>query len=340
MANNKYKYYEQKEPKKANWSRYFNKKNVAIGILMLISIYYIANFIYSNINPYSIDYAYTHYNIIPSYWLEAMQFLNQSKYQYNVSIFLPNSTQLNKNGKYVLSWWDYGDWINWFGNSRTVLRGDNQVPELDYATAYQFINGNATTLKQFMKQENADLVIFSSDDFSKYQALNYLSCIYQNKTNLSILIGTSSCELNNLPTYLFFPQNLTSVNDYCANISNSTTLYIKAVSNRGGQYCLQEINTNNGYQIDGKIYYTNGTTAQDTNLIPISVEPINGRLFDIYLLEYFPLNYTTCQMPSGLPNFYYSNLYMGEFMGCLKGFKQVYPQNGAFGNVRIYTFGD
>jgi len=330
MENNK---------QKADWGRYFNKKNIMIGILMLISIYYIANFVYSNINPYSIDYVYTHDNIIPNYWLEAMQFLNQSKYQYDISIFLPNSTQLNKNGKYVLSWWDYGDWINWFGNSRAVLRGDNQVPELDYATAYQFINGNATTLKQFMKQENADLVLFSSDDFSKYQALNYLSCIYQNETNLNTPIGTSSCELNNLPTYLLFPQNLTSVNDYCANISNSTTLYIRAVSNRGEQYCLQEINTNSGFQIDGKIYYTNGTIAQDTNLIPIGVEPINGQQFEVYLLEYFPLNYTTCEMPSGLPNFYYSNLYMGEFMGCLSGFKQVYPQNGAFGNVRIYTFG-
>ena len=84
-------------------------------------------------------------------------------------------------GTSVLSWWDYGDWINWNGggfggNMSTVLRGDNQVPSLDYATAYQFINGNATSLASFMKQEHAKLWLISSDDFEKIDALSYLSC--------------------------------------------------------------------------------------------------------------------------------------------------------------------
>ena len=41
----------------------------------------------------------------------------------------------------VLAWWDYGDWINWFGNSHAVLRGDNSAPAEDYATAASFVMG-------------------------------------------------------------------------------------------------------------------------------------------------------------------------------------------------------
>src|SRR5208283_1843482 len=41
-------------------------------------------------------------NTIEPYWLNAMLWIRQ-----NVG---PNAPR-------VLSWWDYGDWINWFGNS-------------------------------------------------------------------------------------------------------------------------------------------------------------------------------------------------------------------------------
>ncbi len=314
--------------------KYLTKHNIVVGLIAIFLLYGFALFISSNVS--GADYFYTHNNTIPSYWLDAMQFLNQTKYQYNISIFNQNSTQINHNGSYVLSWWDYGDFINWFGESKSVLRGDNQVPALDYATAYQFINGNATTLANFMRQEHANLWLISSDDFQKFTALDYLSCIYQNETNVNIPIGTSGCEKLNEPTYMYFPQNITSINGYCT-ISNSTNTYIKAIGSDGNTYCLQEISTNNGVALDGKIYTTNGTQISNANLIPIAHEPINSIEFNIYLLEYFPSNFTTCTMPSGLPKFYYSNLYMGEFMGCMGSqFKQVYPQNGAFGNVRIY----
>lgn len=305
---------------------------------MILPIYYFITFAYSNINPFGVDYGYTHYNVIPSYWLQAMQFLNQTKAQYNTAIFLSNSTQLNLNGSFVLSWWDYGDWINWYGNSKSVLRGDNQQPLLDEATAFQYINGNTTTLKAFMQQENASLVIFSSDDFQKYQALNYLSCVYQNNTNVNTPIGTSPCELANMPTYLIFPQNLTNINDFCS-FSNINLTYIKSVSNSGIQYCLQELQTTTqGNQLDGKIYTINGTLVNNTNMIPMGVQPINNVDYEVYLMEYMPLNTTTCQMPSGIPLFYNSLLYKGEFMGCLNGFKQVYPSGNGFGAVRIYAF--
>ena len=312
--------------------KYLTRYNIVVSMIAIFLLYTFALFVSSNIS--GADYFYTHNNTIPSYWLDAMQFLNQTKYQYNISIFLPNSTEINYNGKYVLSWWDYGDWINWFGQSKSVLRGDNQVPSLDYATAYQFIDGNSTSLANFMKQENASLFLISSYDFEKLTALNYLSCIYQNETNVNVPIGTSLCEKLNEPVYMYFPQNIQSINGYCS-FSNSTESYIKAVGSDGNTYCLQELTNSNS--LDGKIYNNNGTQINNTNLIPIAQEPINNIEFNIYLLEYFPLNTTTCTMPKGLPEFYYSNLYMGEFMGCMGSqFQQVYPANGAFGNVRIY----
>ena len=67
-------------------------------------------------------------NTIPQYWLNAMQFIKEN---------------VGPNGPRVLSWWDYGDWINWFGQSPAVLRGDNSVPKEDFATAASFVLGAA-----------------------------------------------------------------------------------------------------------------------------------------------------------------------------------------------------
>jgi len=50
-------------------------------------------------------------------------------------------------GPRILSWWDYGDWINWFGNSNAVLRGDNAVATLDYAAAAQYVLGPTDGLR-------------------------------------------------------------------------------------------------------------------------------------------------------------------------------------------------
>jgi hypothetical protein len=47
-------------------------------------------------------------NTIPLYWLNSMMWIRE-----NVG---PNAPR-------VLAWWDYGDWINWFGNSNASIKG-------------------------------------------------------------------------------------------------------------------------------------------------------------------------------------------------------------------------
>ena len=70
---------------------------------------------------------YTLYNnVVPNYWLAATSWMSS-----HAGPFAPR----------ILSWWDYGDWINWFGNSNAVLRGDNSIAKLDYETAARFVLG-------------------------------------------------------------------------------------------------------------------------------------------------------------------------------------------------------
>jgi hypothetical protein len=102
--NNKYNNYNRiEEPTavKPSIKRYLTKRNIVIGLIAIFLGYSFINFAYSNINTFGMDYEYTHINTIPSYWLNAMQFLNQTKYQYNISIFRQNSTLLNDETYYT-----------------------------------------------------------------------------------------------------------------------------------------------------------------------------------------------------------------------------------------------
>jgi hypothetical protein len=271
---------------------------------------------------------YLYCNSIPSYWMNAMNWISANL----GSNSIPHSNT-------ILAWWDYGDWINWFGHANAVLRGDNQVAPLDYQTAYMFVNANETQLASFMKSVNAKYLLFSSDDLQKWGAFNYLSCIQQNETTLAEPVGTSPCELANQPTYLLYPNTLNVITDYCnfGTTANTTFSYIRALSGSGNtQYCLQVYQG----QLDGRIYNTTGTELSYLNLIPISQENISGNLYNIDVLLYQPINSTTCAYPSGLsiPKFYYSNYYKLFLEGCTDNlFTQVYPANGAVGSVRIWA---
>lgn len=102
--NNKYNNYNRiEEPTavKPSIKQYLTKRNIVIGLIAIFLGYSFINFAYSNINTFGMDYEYTHINTIPSYWLNAMQFLNQTKYQYNISIFRQNSTLLNDETYYT-----------------------------------------------------------------------------------------------------------------------------------------------------------------------------------------------------------------------------------------------
>ena len=98
---NNYNRIEEPTAVKPSIKQYLTKRNIVIGLIAIFLGYSFINFAYSNINTFGMDYEYTHINTIPSYWLNAMQFLNQTKYQYNISIFRQNSTLLNDETYYT-----------------------------------------------------------------------------------------------------------------------------------------------------------------------------------------------------------------------------------------------
>ncbi|MBU1197107.1 hypothetical protein KJ765_01195 [Candidatus Micrarchaeota archaeon] len=83
----------------------------------------------------------------------------------------------------VISWWDYGHWIVFFGESKTVLDPGNVHPDFDQQTAHGFVNGNTQELINTMKQHGATYLLADAELVPKWGALNYLSGTYSGPEN-------------------------------------------------------------------------------------------------------------------------------------------------------------
>ncbi len=296
-------------------------------------------------------------NLVPAYWLNAMAWIKN-----NVGPF----------GSRVLAWWDYGDWINWFGNSPAVLRGDNSAPTEDYATAAHFVLGSADgygpkSLAAFMNGNQTKYVLMDQDLIAKWQALDFLACVDTNQTSRAFAIaqgqaqsppvpyvlGTSQCEIAHDPQFVLIPlpalvptnSSVQSISYYC-RISNGTSPLISSYIVQGQSLsnetvCVGSTPNSNGVlpifnQSGGKLNAVVQSAAYE------GVITISGVPFVEYLMIYTPNgpNDTITNAPSA---FYDSNYYRGFILGSLPGFHQVYPSNapginfvnGTYG-VRIY----
>ncbi|VVB76632.1 Uncharacterised protein [uncultured archaeon] len=247
----------------------------------------------------------------------------------------------------VLSWWDYGDWINWFGNSNAVLRGDNSDAKLDYAVAGHFVMGSGDSygpaeLASFMDGIQSKYVLFDDQLTQKWQALNFLACINANLTskayalqaakgtNSPYVLGTSQCELSHSPAYLFVPISTSSIGNYC-QIPGSNVTALKAIMVVGNSFsnqtfCVPLSSTSN----QTRLLTPNGT---ETNafIVPTSqfyfgTVSISGQQFADFMMLYSPdgPNDTITNAPTA---FYNSNYYRGFYLGKLPGFSIAYPSN-------------
>jgi asparagine N-glycosylation enzyme membrane subunit Stt3 len=299
-------------------------------------------------------------NTMPAYWLNAMAWIRN-----NVGPHAPR----------VLSWWDYGDWINWFGNSNAVLRGDNAVAAEDYATAAQLVLGPSynytpAALANYMNTNQSKYLLVDEDLVGKWQALDFLACVHINGTSMAYataqgaeqnppvpyFLGSSQCETNHDPQYVLLPlaallpSNSTSLqqslSNYCS-ISTSKDVMISAylvignsVSNK--TVCVDSTPGKNGVL---SVYNTTGSkiNAVVQSSQYMGVVNIAGMQFVEYLLVYLPNapNGTISDAPS---QFYSSNFYKAFFLGNLPGFTEVYPANAPGINyvngtyaVRIYS---
>ena len=273
-------------------------------------------------------------NTVPQYWIQATDWMKA-----NVGPYGPR----------ILSWWDYGDWINWFGNSNAVIRGDNSVAQEDYNTAAMFVLGksdgySASKLATYMNSIQSQYVLFDDQLVPKWGALDFLACIDTNQTSMTyatqqgakygqpFTLGTSPCELAHDPATLLVPSNITSPSELCS-FSNSSTPAVQAFVVIGSTvdqnltYCVPESALQTG--TGTRLLDTNGsaTNAVLTPNLYEGLTPVSkNQDFYTFVLLYLPNgpNDTITNAPSA---FYDSNYYRGFFLGRLPGFTLAYPSN-------------
>ncbi|MGB9703512.1 MAG: hypothetical protein ACPLXS_02240, partial [Candidatus Micrarchaeales archaeon] len=277
--------------------------------------------------------------VIPDYWLKSMEWIKNNS---------------GPNGPRTLSWWDYGHWINWFANSNAVLRNDNAFPEMDYNVAALFIMSSSDgfgekALASYMNKVQAKYILLDQDLIQKWGALDFLGCVFANKTNMSFafsegekrgipyLIGTSKCEEEHSPVYVLIPipTMINSTSQLCSGDS------VKAYSTTGKIYCFKYSSSYNQTSI-GDFYTLSG---EKLNAIAppflCSPQKYEGVWYYYCMLLFYPTNKTQT-----LPTKYYnSTFYRLFFLGNLSGFKQVFPNNNevydlgnglSFAPVRIF----
>ncbi|MGC8730463.1 MAG: hypothetical protein ACP5RP_03725 [Candidatus Micrarchaeia archaeon] len=275
-------------------------------------------------------------NTVPQYWLAAAKWMRAN---------------VGPNGPRILSWWDYGDWINWFGNSYAVIRGDNAVAWEDYGVAANYVLGpqdnyTPATLSNYMNNNQTKYVLFDEALVQKWGALDFLACIHINATTMGFAeahggIGTSSCELSHDPEYVLVPlatmlPNLPQSASYYCNIPNKNTSIsyargwvIQGQSLSRQNICI-ELNPNSNGAMP--VYSTNGTRLNAY----VNIGMTNGAIianitgtptyYEDMLVIYTP-NAANGSITDAPSKFYDSNFYRGFFLGNLPGFTLVYPAN-------------
>ncbi|MGC8479688.1 MAG: hypothetical protein ACP5M9_03400 [Candidatus Micrarchaeia archaeon] len=290
-------------------------------------------------------------NSVPQQWLSAMAWA---------------ASNVGPRGPRILSWWDYGDWINWFGNSNAVIRGDNSVASFDYRVAANYIlspndSYGPVKLAQLMQTTQTGYVLFDDQLVPKWGALDFLGCVYANETSKAyavaqgskyglstFLTGTSQCEISHDPIEVNIPSNPT-VSDYC-NFKNSSIQAVQVLLTVGQtvpqainqSYCVPTTGSSNGVL---PLYTVNGTRTNiiidlnNTDLVNGYVNYGSAGTFFSAMAIYLPNgpNYTVTDAPS---LFYSSNYYRGFFLGHLPGFTMVYPVNGFSGINLINSTND
>jgi len=125
-----------------------------------------------------------------------------SEYWINSMEWIRDSTEADSR---TTSWWDYGHWINYFGQRDTVLRNEHASHAMIGDVAHGYLDGTPQELKEWMLAHDSKYALFDMELISgggslggKYGALNYLSCARDNGTSVVQKPGQSQCEADHL----------------------------------------------------------------------------------------------------------------------------------------------
>jgi asparagine N-glycosylation enzyme membrane subunit Stt3 len=127
---------------------------------------------------------------ISSYWIDSMEWIRDN----------------TEEGSRTTSWWDYGHWINYFGQKNAVLRNEHRSTEMIGAVADGYLDATPEELKAWMEAHDSEYALFDMELVmgggsvlgGKYGALNYLQCAHNNETTVAKGPGQSICESEHL----------------------------------------------------------------------------------------------------------------------------------------------
>ena len=278
-------------------------------------------------------------NRLADYWIDSMEWINKN---------------LEPTDR-VTSWWDYGHWINYFGDRKTVLRNEHASKGMIGRVAHDYIDGTTQDMVDSMNYFDSRYVLFDVELIGggafggKYGALNYLSCAHDNKTSERESPGTSDCEFEHLWETVAIPKVQTAATSCVISESQQRTGVAAFRMTRG---MVPE--SSPSYCVGGELTLANGDTI--TPMYKMGKLDENG---DLILnrgflrnigergdASFFEVLYTGDQLwPDGkggftggledaTTKFYTSNLYRGFYLKSLPGFELVYESKG--GEVKIY----
>jgi hypothetical protein len=148
--------------------------------------------------PWESQTAFFRCQRLSEYWVDSMEWIKGN----------------TEPGSRITSWWDYGHWINYFGNRNAVIRNEHQSHAMIGAVADGYLSATPGELKEWMKAHDSKYALFDVELISgggslggKYGALNYLSCAYNNKTTVAQSPGESECEAEQLWETVVISQN-------------------------------------------------------------------------------------------------------------------------------------
>ncbi len=253
--------------------------------------------------PWETQTVYYRCQRISNYWIDSMEWIRKN---------------IPENGTYVISWWDYGHWINFFGQRGSVLRNEHVSHKMIGEVADRYLDATPEELSTYMKAHSSKYALFDVELIAsgnalggKYGALNYLSCAYHNETSVANWPGASRCEADHLWETIFVPQSprpctissitgATGVIAYHAYTGTYQSPFYPSECQGNNlkipqyaAYCRDKVSMKPAYCI-GNVTLANGRSVYGTH----------------YLNETYPngdlkLNKALIDLPAGIPNTYH-----------------------------------
>jgi hypothetical protein len=279
---------------------------------------------------------------VNDYWIESMEWIRYK----------------TEDNSRTTSWWDYGHWINFFGQKNTVLRNEHSSTHMIGEVAHAYIDGTTEELIATMKNYDSKYALFDAELLmsgnslgGKYGALDYLSCNRDNETSVDNSPGSSKCEFDHLweqivvikngaeATGCNIAKNKTGMVGYRYDVTADATGKLK-----GGYaptYCIGEVTLASGQKMTGTYYldqkYPNGDLKLNKAFLKVDYENANAAGFTLFYTK-DKLWLENGQVVDGYAErkgkFYDSNLYKAFFLKQLDGFQLVFESTG--GQVKIY----